>query len=70
MAEGRQREAWNHTASIVAAVLNTDALRDRVQGWKSVSAAELHPFAEAQPESAERVSVASMKGLFKKGNSP
>lgn len=46
MADGARVEAWNHTASIVATLINTRAFRKGA----AVSPAQMHPYAKSLPK--------------------
>lgn len=63
MAEGRQRDAWNHTASIMALTANVH--RDPKQKRTPYESDDFHPLTETKPEPPTvKVSIRALKGLF------
>ena len=65
MAEGRRREDWNHTASIIAALINSNPFRK--PGAKPVSPQEIHPMGRGESAAPTfRIKVSALKGMFDK----
>ena len=64
MAEGRSREAWNHTAAVLAMLANCN--RDPKKG-KALGPADFHPYAPRQRGPAIRVTkenITEMRAEF------
>jgi hypothetical protein len=71
MAEGKQKEAWNHTASLLAMLVNTAFGKK----GRPVEAGKFHPFEKQQPrarlsreETASRLN--EFVGLKRHGRNP
>jgi len=60
MVEGRKREAWNHTAQLLAMVYN--AHRDSKR--RAMRPAEFHPMAERPPETPKIKDLSILKQVF------
>ena len=61
MAEGHGRDAWNHTAQVLAMVYNSH----RGKGARAMKPAEFHPFAGKQQKPAAKTKDLSiLKQVF------
>lgn len=66
MAEGRQRDDWNHTAELLAMTFNMN----RAPKTKPIPAWKLHPFGQPRRERAhmtEEEAWGTFKSLFDRG---
>jgi hypothetical protein len=63
MAEGRLRERWNHTASILAVILNVN----RGKNDRAVKPSELNPYEQKRQEKpAIKIKMSDLKPFFEK----
>lgn len=62
MAEGRQREAWDHTSFLIATLINVNSLRK----GKPVQPSTFHPFTRKRARREERIpaSITALRDIF------
>lgn len=60
MADGRSREAWNHTSALLAMLANVH--RDRKK--RPLQPADFHPYAKAKQGRLPKAPVSLLKTVF------